>query len=67
MFHSSQIPLSLNSDLLRGNRFHVKHGVEQVLDDLRLALLPGSLDIANLLLGILVGLGLGLFVALTVL
>lgn len=45
----------------------LENGLEQVVDDLGLALLAGGLDLLDLDIGFFVGLGLGLLVALGVL
>lgn len=55
------------SGLGGGNGLDLKDGVEQVLDDLGLALLAGLLDALDLSVGLLVGLVLGLLVTLAVL
>lgn len=55
------------SGLVRGDGVDVEDGAEEVLDDLSLSLLASLLDALDLLLGFLVGLGLGLLVALAVL
>jgi hypothetical protein len=55
------------SGLGGGNGVDVEDGAEEVLDDLSLSLLASLLDALDLLLGFLVGLGLGLLVALAVL
>lgn len=50
-----------------GDGLDVKDSGEQVLDNLSLALLPGRLDLLDLLLSLSVGLGLSLLVALAML
>ena len=51
----------------RGHGLDLEDGLEQVLDDLGLALLAGLLDLLDPGVGLLVGLVLGLLVALVVL
>ena len=52
---------------LGGGGLDLEHGLEQVLDDLGLALLAGLLDLLDARVGLLVGLVLGLLVSLVVL
>lgn len=58
---------SAPSSLGRWHRLDVKDGIQQTLNNLGLALLSRCLNLLDLLLGLSVGLGLGLLVALAML